>query len=217
MLNKTAHSIDPYRLTTIANHGDRVAYEQAGLNNVTDIVGWNVYNGWYGGDTKGFAETVDEEHRNFPQRILAVGEYGAGSDKRLHSLHPQSFDFSIEYQQKYHEDQKNITNMGGTMRLGAYECVLKQGTKVFDIYKKEHIQERHRHRYEFNNAFQKEYEKLGMMCVGKNPESDLVEIVEIPSLKWYIGTQFHPEYSSTVLKPHPLFLDFIKTVIANKK
>ncbi len=115
------------------------------------------------------------------------------------------------------EDQKNITNMGGTMRLGAYECVLKQGTKVFDIYKKEHIQERHRHRYEFNNAFQKEYEKLGMMCVGKNPESDLVEIVEIPSLKWYIGTQFHPEYSSTVLKPHPLFLDFIKTVIANKK
>ena len=115
------------------------------------------------------------------------------------------------------EDQKNITNMGGTMRLGAYECVLKQGSKVFDIYKKEHIQERHRHRYEFNNAFQKEYEKLGMMCVGKNPESDLVEIVEMPSLKWYIGTQFHPEYSSTVLKPHPLFLDFIKTVIANKK
>lgn len=115
------------------------------------------------------------------------------------------------------EDQKNITNMGGTMRLGAYECVLKQGSKVFDVYKKEHIQERHRHRYEFNNAFQKEYEKLGMMCVGKNPESDLVEIVEIPSLKWYIGTQFHPEYSSTVLKPHPLFLDFIKTVIANKK
>lgn len=104
VLNKTAHNIDPYRLTTIANHGDRVAYEQAGLNNVTDIVGWNVYNGWYGGDTKGFAETVDEEHRNFPQRILAVSEYGAGSDKRLHSLHPQSFDFSIEYQQKYHEE-----------------------------------------------------------------------------------------------------------------
>lgn len=114
------------------------------------------------------------------------------------------------------EEQKNITNMGGTMRLGAYECVLKQGSRVFNIYKQEHIQERHRHRYEFNNDFEKEYEKNGMMCVGRNPESDLVEIVEIPGLKWYIGTQFHPEYQSTVLKPHPLFLDFIKTAINNK-
>lgn len=114
------------------------------------------------------------------------------------------------------EEQKNITNMGGTMRLGAYECVLKQGSRVFNIYKQEHIQERHRHRYEFNNDFEKEYEKNGMMCVDRNPESDLVEIVEIPGLKWYIGTQFHPEYQSTVLKPHPLFLDFIKTAINNK-
>ena len=114
------------------------------------------------------------------------------------------------------EEQKNITNMGGTRRLGAYECVLKQGSRVFNIYKQEHIQERHRHRYEFNNDFEKEYEKNGMMCVGRNPESDLVEIVEIPGLKWYIGTQFHPEYQSTVLKPHPLFLDFIKTAINNK-
>ena len=114
------------------------------------------------------------------------------------------------------EEQKNITNMGGTMRLGAYECVLRQGSRVFDIYKKEHIQERHRHRYEFNNDFQKEYEKAGMMCVGRNPESDLVEIVEIPGLKWYIGTQFHPEYQSTVLHPHPLFVDFVKAAIENK-
>ena len=114
------------------------------------------------------------------------------------------------------EEQKNITNMGGTMRLGAYECVLQQGSRVFDIYKKEHIQERHRHRYEFNNDFQKEYEKAGMMCVGRNPESDLVEIVEIPGLKWYIGTQFHPEYQSTVLHPHPLFVDFVKAAIGNK-
>ena len=114
------------------------------------------------------------------------------------------------------EEQKNITNMGGTMRLGAYECVLQQGSRVFDIYKKEHLQERHRHRYEFNNDFQKEYEKAGMMCVGRNPESDLVEIVEIPGLKWYIGTQFHPEYQSTVLHPHPLFVDFVKAAIENK-
>lgn len=115
------------------------------------------------------------------------------------------------------EDQKNITDLGGTMRLGAYECVLKQGSRAFVIYKKEHIQERHRHRYEFNNSFEQEYERAGMKCVGRNPESDLVEIVEIPGLKWYIGTQFHPEYSSTVLNPHPLFLDFVKTAIACKK
>ena len=115
------------------------------------------------------------------------------------------------------EEQKNISNMGGTMRLGAYECILKQGSHVFNIYKKENIQERHRHRYEFNNEFQKEFEKHGMICVGKNPESDLVEIVEIPTLKWYIGTQYHPEYQSTVLKPHPLFVDFVKTAIENKK
>ena len=111
------------------------------------------------------------------------------------------------------EEQKNITNMGGTMRLGAYECVLRQDSRTFNIYKSEHIQERHRHRYEFNNRFITEYERNGMMCVGRNPESDLVEIVEIPGLKWYIGTQFHPEYQSTVLRPHPLFMDFVKTCI----
>ena len=115
------------------------------------------------------------------------------------------------------EEQKDITNMGGTMRLGAYECVLRQGSRVLDIYKQEHIQERHRHRYEFNNSFITEYERHGMQCVGRNPESDLVEIVEIPGMKWFIGTQFHPEYQSTVLKPHPRFVDFVKTAIANQK
>lgn len=115
------------------------------------------------------------------------------------------------------EEQKNITDMGGTMRLGQYECALKQGSRVFDIYKKESVRERHRHRYEFNNSYEQEFERNGMMCVGRNPESNLVEIVEIPGLKWYIGTQFHPEYQSTVLKPHPLFVDFIKTAIKYQK
>jgi CTP synthase len=114
------------------------------------------------------------------------------------------------------EEQKSITNMGGTMRLGAFECVLCKGSKVLQAYGTEHIQERHRHRYEFNNLYNKEYEDAGMKCVGINPESDLVEIVEIPALKWYIGTQFHPEYSSTVLKPHPLFESFIKAAIENQ-
>ena len=115
------------------------------------------------------------------------------------------------------EEQKDITMMGGTMRLGAFDCMLRQGSRVIDIYKQEHIQERHRHRYEFNNRYITEYERHGMQCVGRNPESDLVEIVEIPGLKWFIGTQFHPEYQSTVLHPHPLFLDFVKTAIANKR
>ena len=114
------------------------------------------------------------------------------------------------------EEQKNITNMGGTMRLGAYECILSQGSRVLDIYKQQNIQERHRHRYEFNNEYLKEFERNGMLCTGRNPESELVEIVEIPGLKWYIGTQFHPEYQSTVLKPHPLFVDFIKVAIKNQ-
>ncbi len=111
------------------------------------------------------------------------------------------------------EEQKSITNMGGTMRLGAYECVIDHNSRTFEAYHKDHIQERHRHRYEFNNAYRAEFEKAGMKCVGINPEADLVEIVEIPGLKWYIGTQFHPEYSSTVLNPHPLFLSFIKAAI----
>ena len=113
------------------------------------------------------------------------------------------------------EEQKSITNMGGTMRLGAYECIVKKESKAYEAYGKEHIQERHRHRYEFNNHFRNEYEAAGMKCVGVNPESDLVEIIEIPTLKWFIGTQFHPEYSSTVLKPHPLFLSFVKAAIEN--
>ena len=111
------------------------------------------------------------------------------------------------------EDQKNISNMGGTMRLGAYGCVLREGSRTQQIYNEKCIEERHRHRYEFNSAYIAEYEKNGMQCVGRNPECDLVEIVEISNLKWYIGTQFHPEYQSTVLKPHPLFLDFVKTAI----
>ena len=114
------------------------------------------------------------------------------------------------------EDQKNITNMGGTMRLGGYECELKAGSKVRDIYGENVIRERHRHRYEFNGDYQADYEKAGMACVGINPDCGLVEIVEVPELKWYIGTQFHPEYSSTVLHPHPLFLDFVKAAISEK-
>ena len=112
------------------------------------------------------------------------------------------------------EEQKTVTNMGGTMRLGAYDCELAKGSRVYEAYGGEAlIKERHRHRYEFNNQYQQAYEDHGMKCVGINPAANLVEIVEILEKRWYIGTQFHPEYSSTVLHPHPLFMSFIKACI----
>ncbi|MBR6980390.1 MAG: CTP synthase [Prevotella sp.] len=112
------------------------------------------------------------------------------------------------------EEQKSITQMGGTMRLGCYECELTKGSLTYEAYgEKNFIKERHRHRYEFNNRYKDEFESHGMKCVGTNPAANLVEIVEIPANRWHIGTQFHPEYSSTVLHPHPLFMSFIKACI----
>ena len=113
------------------------------------------------------------------------------------------------------EEQKNITNMGGTMRLGSYECELTADSKVKDIYGgRQFINERHRHRYEFNNDYLKEFEEAGMIGVGKNPQSQLIEIIEIPEHNYFVASQFHPEYKSTVENPHPLFTAFIKA--ANK-
>jgi CTP synthase len=114
------------------------------------------------------------------------------------------------------EQQKGVTEKGGTMRLGAYPCMLTENTKVAEAYGTLQILERHRHRYEFNNEFLTEFENAGMKPVGINPDTNLVEIVEIPSLKWFVGVQFHPEYSSTVINPHPLFVSFVKAVIDYK-
>ena len=111
------------------------------------------------------------------------------------------------------EEQKKLTTKGGTMRLGAYDCVLDESSLAHQIYGKRQIQERHRHRYEFNNDYKSEFEKAGVKFSGINPNTNLVEIIEIPSLKWYVGVQFHPEYSSTAETPHPLFLNFIKATI----
>jgi CTP synthase len=111
------------------------------------------------------------------------------------------------------EEQKVIIDKGGTMRLGGYKCTISKDSKVFDAYGKTEIVERHRHRYEFNNKFYDDFKNNGMIPVGINPESNLVEIIEIPAHKWFIGVQFHPEYSSTVINPHPLFVNFIKACI----
>lgn len=115
------------------------------------------------------------------------------------------------------EDQKNIDNMGGTMRLGSYKCQLKADSKVYEAYNTEMIAERHRHRYEFNSNYLEEFEKHGMMATGTNPNTGLVEVVEIPDHPWFVGAQYHPEYKSTVESPSPLFEGFVKAVLENKK
>ena len=112
------------------------------------------------------------------------------------------------------EEQKGVTAKGGTMRLGAYPCALKKGSKVAAAYGKLNISERHRHRYEFNNDYLEQFEAAGMKAVGVNPDTNLVEVVEIENHPWFIGTQYHPEYKSTVLSPSPLFVAFVKAALA---
>ncbi|SDB21084.1 CTP synthase [Flavobacteriaceae bacterium MAR_2010_188] len=114
------------------------------------------------------------------------------------------------------ESQKSIQDKGGTMRLGAWECKLKDGSKVREIYGNETIMERHRHRYELNNLYKEDLENAGMVATGFNPETNLVEIVEIPDHDWFVGVQYHPEYKSTVANPHPLFVAFVKAALNYK-
>jgi CTP synthase len=115
------------------------------------------------------------------------------------------------------EEQKKITNKGGTMRLGAYDCKLKKGSKAQLAYGESLIQERHRHRYEFNNKFQEQIENAGLKATGINPDSNLVEIVELKDHPWFVGVQYHPELKSTVLNPHPLFVKFIDAALHHKR
>jgi CTP synthase len=115
------------------------------------------------------------------------------------------------------ESQKTITDKGGTMRLGAWDCGLKDGSIVKTIYKSDSIKERHRHRYEFNNKYKEQIEAAGMKATGFNPDTNLVEIIEIPKHNWFVGVQYHPEYKSTVANPHPLFVAFVKAALDYKK
>lgn len=110
------------------------------------------------------------------------------------------------------EEQKGVTEKGGTMRLGAYPCTINKDSKVYEIYGNDQISERHRHRYEFNNDYLERFENAGMKPVGFNTDTGLVEIVEIPEHRWFVGVQFHPEYKSTVVNPHPLFVNFVKEI-----
>jgi len=115
------------------------------------------------------------------------------------------------------EGQTDDMNKGGTMRLGAYACKIQDGTRVKSIYEKDLISERHRHRYEFNNEYIADYEKAGMIASGINPDKSLVEIVELTTHPWFVGVQFHPEYKSTVMNPHPLFVKFVKAALTVKR
>lgn len=115
------------------------------------------------------------------------------------------------------DEQKNIINKGGTMRLGSYSCSLSKNTKAFKAYGTVEIEERHRHRYEFNNEYKSDFEKAGFKCSGINPDSGLVEIIEIPKHPFFVAAQFHPEYKSTVMNPHPLFKAFVKAALIHHK
>ena len=114
-------------------------------------------------------------------------------------------------------DQKNIKNMGATMRLGTYPCKIDETTKAFKAYKTNFISERHRHRFEVNNKFRNELTGNGLILSGLSPDSELVEMIELPDHPWFVACQFHPELKSRATKPHPLFRDFVKASLQNKK
>jgi CTP synthase len=145
---------------------------------------------------------------------MAVIEYGRNvmgiEDAHSTEMEPHTANPVINMM----EEQKTITDKGGTMRLGAYSCKLKRDSKAYQIYGKTQISERHRHRYEFNNDYLDRFEKAGMRPTGINPDTGLVEIVELTNHPWFVGVQFHPELKSTVMNPHPLFVQFVKATLA---
>ena len=148
---------------------------------------------------------------------VAVVEYGRNvlglPDASSTEMHPNTPEPVIAMM----EEQKDITQKGGTMRLGAYDCELRRGSKAAKAYGRNHISERHRHRYEFNNDYLERYEQAGMIASGRNPETGLVEVVELPNHPWFVAGQFHPELKSTVQNPHPLFVRFVRAAIQYRK
>jgi CTP synthase len=138
----------------------------------------------------------------FARNVLGLGE--ANSSEMGYTSHPV-----IDLM----EEQKGITEKGGTMRLGAYPCILDRNGKAFEAYGESRISERHRHRYEFNDNYLEQFREAGLRPVGVNPDTNLVEVVELEGHPWFVGVQYHPEYKSTVLRPHPLFVAFTKAAI----
>ncbi|MFK8275289.1 CTP synthase [Capnocytophaga cynodegmi] len=147
---------------------------------------------------------------------MAVIEF-ARNKANLLNANSTEMDINTEYPViNLMESQKEVTNKGGTMRLGAWDCKLLKNSNIYEAYGKENISERHRHRYEFNNEFKDTLEKAGLRCTGVNPETNLVEVIEIQEHPWFVGVQYHPEYKSTVANPHPLFVAFVKAALKYK-
>lgn len=143
----------------------------------------------------------------FSRNVLGLAEANS-TEMNEHTPHPV---ISLM------EEQKNITDKGGTMRLGAWNCKISENSNVFKAYNNSAISERHRHRYEFNDDYKQQITEAGMQTTGVNPKTGLVEIIEIPSHPWFVGVQYHPEYKSTVLNPHPLFVDFVNAALQHSK
>jgi CTP synthase len=148
---------------------------------------------------------------------MAVIEYGRNvlglKDANSTEMNPKTKNPVIDLM----EAQKTITDKGGTMRLGAWKCDIKEDTLAYQIYGKTQIEERHRHRYEYNNNYKEALEKAGLISSGINPDTGLVEIVELKNHPFFIGVQYHPEYKSTVANPHPIFVSFVAAMVKNKK
>ena len=145
---------------------------------------------------------------------IAAIEY-ARNVAKLEGAHSTEFDVNTPHAIfDYLPDQYEGIKMGGTLRLGLYDCYIKEGTKAFDAYQAVNVKERHRHRYEFNNQYKTILENAGLEFSGINPQTGLVEIIEIPGHRWFVAGQFHPEFLSRPQKPQPLFRDFMKAALA---
>jgi CTP synthase len=204
-------------------HSEEVTGETASalLENVDGIL---VAPGFGGRGIEGKIEAVKYARENdIPFLGICLGMQCAAIEFSRNVLgHPEAHSTEFNPDTPYPvinlmEEQKNIKNMGGTMRLGAYDCKLVKDSNAYEVYKTEMISERHRHRFEFNNEYRGEFEAAGIRLAGINPQEDLVEIIELKSHPWFVGVQFHPEYKSTVKNPHPLFVGFIKAAIEKKK
>lgn len=189
-------------------------------NELGDVDGILVAPGFGGRGIEGKIQAIEfARKRNIPFFGICLGmqcaviEFGRNvlgyKDAHSTEMNPRTSHPVIDIM----SNQKSIKNLGGTMRLGAYPCKLEPDSKAFQLYKEPLISERHRHRFEFNNEYRKEFNKAGMKAVGIYPNENLVEIMEIDNHPWFIGVQFHPEYKSTVANPHPLFVGFVEAMI----
>ena len=196
--------------------------------NVGDILGGFdgviVPGGFGNRGTEGKIQAIKHlRENNIPFLGICLGMQLAAIEFARHALDIADSD-SQEFDEKGNnlvihlmEDQKNVEDLGGTMRLGAYPCTLLPGSKAQQAYKKENISERHRHRYEFNNKYREGFQEHGILFSGVSPDDSLVEMIELKDHPWFVACQFHPELKSSPMNPHPLFRDFVLAGIQNKQ